>query len=106
MADSQTEQEASLVSDRVKKVGSHSSSGHRTFPTFVGIGSMRCGSTWLYRVLRCHSDIWLSDRKEIDFFFMRRMLQHDLRWYERHFAPEHGSVPKTIRGEISPLYAR
>jgi hypothetical protein len=67
---------------------------------------MRCGSTWLYEVLKCHPDIRLSDCKELDFFFMRRMLQHDLDWYEAHFEPEDGGEPRSVRGEISPLYAR
>src|SRR5438046_4720334 len=75
-------------------------------PTFVGIGSMRCGSTWLYEVLKCHPDIRMSDCKEMSFFFMRQMLQHDLGWYEAHFEPEDGGEPKPVRGEISPLYAR
>jgi hypothetical protein len=66
---------------------------------------MRCGSTWLYQVLKCHPDIRLN-RKEMDFFFMRQMLQHDLHWYEAHFEPEDGGEPKPVRGEISPLYAR
>jgi hypothetical protein len=67
---------------------------------------MRCGSTWLYEVLKCHPDIRLSDAKEMDYFFMRRMLQHDLDWYEAHFEPEEGTSPRPVRGEISPLYAR
>ena len=67
---------------------------------------MRCGSTWLYQALRCHPDIRLSDRKEIHFFFMHRMLLHDVDWYEAHFAPNDGGEPKPVRGEISPLYAR
>jgi hypothetical protein len=67
---------------------------------------MRGGSTWLYQVLRCHPDIRLSDRKEMNFFFMREMLQHDLDWYEAHFEPGNGSELKPVRGEISPLYAR
>jgi hypothetical protein len=67
---------------------------------------MRCGSTWLYEVLKCHSDIRLSDCKEMDFFFMRQMLEHDLDWYEAHFGPADGSEPRPVRGEISPLYAR
>ena len=67
---------------------------------------MRCGSTWLYEVLKCHSDIRMSDRKEMDFFFLHRMLQHDLDWYEAHFEPEDGGEPKPVRGEISPRYAR
>jgi hypothetical protein len=75
-------------------------------PTFVGIGSMRCGSTWLYEVLKCHPDVQMSHSKEMDFFFMPQMLQHDLDWYTAHFAPTDGSEPKPIRGEISPRYAR
>jgi hypothetical protein len=67
---------------------------------------MRCGSTWLYQVLKCHPDIQLSDRKEMNFFFMREMLQHDLDWYEAHFEPRNGGEPKPVRGEISPVYGR
>jgi hypothetical protein len=66
---------------------------------------MRCGSTWLYEVLKYHPDIQLN-RKEMDFFFMRRMLRHDLEWYEGHFAPDDGTEPRPVRGEISPRYAR
>src|SRR5207302_921524 len=78
----------------------------RCAPTFLGIGSMRCGSTWLYEVLKCHPDIRVSDRKEMHFFFMREMLQHDLGWYNAHFEPENGGEPKPVRGEISPEYGR
>jgi hypothetical protein len=81
-------------------------SAQRCPPTFVGIGSMRCGSTWLYQVLKCHPDIRVSDRKEMNFFFMREMLHHDLDWYEAHFEPGNGGELKPVRGEISPLYAR
>jgi hypothetical protein len=48
----------------------------------------------------------LSDRKEMNFFFLRDMLRHDLDWYEAHFEPANGSEPKPVRGEISPLYCR
>jgi hypothetical protein len=75
-------------------------------PTFLGIGSLRCGSTWLYQVLKCHPDIRLSDRKEMHFLFMREMLRHDLEWYESHFESEDGLGPKPVRGEISPVYGR
>lgn len=66
---------------------------------------MRCGSTWLYQVLQCHPDIRMGDLKEVDFFFLPRMLHHDLDWYEALFAPQQDGV-KPIRGEISPRYAR
>ena len=81
---------------------------HRCPPTFLGIGSMRCGSTWLYEVLRCHPDIRLSNPKEIGFFFStpRTMLQHDLDWYEKHFEPPDGGKAKPVRGEIAPEYTR
>jgi Sulfotransferase domain len=67
---------------------------------------MRCGSTWLYEVLRSHPEIQMSDSKEMDFFFMPEMLEHDLSWYIAHFKSKNGSEPKPVRGEISPRYAR
>jgi len=42
----------------------------------------------------------------MSFFFMRRMLRHDLDWYEAHFESEDELEPRRIRGEISPVYAR
>jgi Sulfotransferase family len=78
----------------------------RLWPTFVGIGSMRCGSTWLYEVLRYHPDVQMSSAKEMDFFFMSQMLRYDLDWYTAHFESVNGGEPKPIRGEISPRYAR
>src|SRR6266446_10772065 len=78
----------------------------RCSPTFLGIGSMRCGSTWLYEALKCHPDIQLSESKELDFFFMPQMLKHDLDWYEANFAPEDGGEPRPVRGEISSDLAR
>jgi Sulfotransferase family len=75
-------------------------------PTFLGIGSMRCGSTWLYEVLKCHPDVQMSSAKEMDFFFMPQMLQYDFGWYAAHFKPANGGELKPIRGEISPRYAR
>src|SRR4030095_8509869 len=80
--------------------------GNSSMPTFLGIGSMRCGSTWLCEVLRCHPDVRIGDRKEMDYFFMPRMLRHDLNWYEAHFDPAGGEEAKPVRGEISPRYAR
>jgi hypothetical protein len=67
---------------------------------------MRCGSTWLYQVLKGHPDIRMSDLKEVDYFFMPRMLQYDWRWYEALFQSDNEAEPKRIRGEISPRYAR
>src|SRR6266513_3649650 len=75
-------------------------------PTFVGIGSMRCGSTWLYEVLKCHPEIQMSDSKEMAFFCMPQMLELGFGWYAAHFSAGNGSEPKPVRGEITPRYAR
>jgi hypothetical protein len=79
---------------------------HSCLLTFMGIGSMRWCSTWLYQVMNLHPDVQMSHRKEMDFFFLPQMLQHNLNWYEAHFRPNNGSEPKPVRGEISPRYAR
>lgn len=89
-----------------KRLSRKSISLRRCPPTFVGIGSMRCGSTWLYEVLKCHPDIRVSELKEVDFFFLNRMLRHDLGWYEALFEPDDGDALKPVRGEISPRYGR
>src|SRR6188472_2567371 len=34
----------------------------------LGIGGQRCGSTWLYRYLKSHPEIWMSDLKEMHFW--------------------------------------
>jgi hypothetical protein len=93
-------------SERSKAVSGNGGAARSWMPTFLGIGSMRCGSTWLYEVLKLHPDIGMSDCKEMDFFFMPQMLQYDLGWYAAHFKPNNGSEPKPVRGEISPRYAR
>ena len=40
----------------------------RNLPDFIGIGSQRCGTSWLYRRLGEHPDLWLPPIKEIHFF--------------------------------------
>src|SRR4030095_12896925 len=84
----------------------NSSVKYKSPPTFLGIGSMRCGSTWLYQVLKCHPEIQMSEIKEVDFFFLHRMLCHDLNWYEGLFKPDTEGKLRPVRGEISPRYLR
>jgi hypothetical protein len=36
-------------------------------PHFVGIGAPRCGTTWVFKMLRLHPDVWIP-WKEIHFF--------------------------------------
>jgi len=72
-------------------------------PDFLGIGSQRTASTWLYQVLRQHPGLYLPDTKEIHFFDWK-ILRHDLAWYERHFAPAAELPGKRLLGEITPSY--
>jgi Sulfotransferase family len=38
------------------------------YPDFLCIGAHKSGTTWLYRMLRQHPDIWLPPLKEITYF--------------------------------------
>jgi len=40
----------------------------RPLPDFIGIGAQRCGTTWLYRHMSLHPDVWMPPVKEIHFF--------------------------------------
>ena len=72
----------------------------RRRPDFVIPGFARCGTTWLYEVLRRHPRIFLPERKEIDFF--NRGFAHGYAWYADYFAK---AGPDQLAGDISPVYA-
>lgn len=73
-----------------------------TLPTFVGIGAMRCGTSWLYAQLRSHPEVFMSQPKELNFFSDE--YARGLDWYERHFpAPGEATRYRAI-GEITPTY--
>jgi hypothetical protein len=38
------------------------------FPDFLGIGAQKAGTTWLYRNLQTHPDVWLPREKELHYF--------------------------------------
>lgn len=38
------------------------------YPTFIGIGTQKGGTTWLYHQLRQHPDIWMPLNKELHYF--------------------------------------
>jgi hypothetical protein len=39
-----------------------------SYPSFIGIGAPRCGTTWLHEVLSDHHNIWLPPLKELHYF--------------------------------------
>lgn len=67
-------------------------------PDFLGIGAQKAGTTWLYRNLRNHPEIWMP-RKELHYF--DRKLGRGTEWYAAQFAPGEGC----LTGEITPAYS-
>lgn len=68
-------------------------------PDFVGIGAPRCGTTWIYEMLKRHPQVCMSPEKELNFF--NHAYQKGAGWYERFFNPCEQN--KTV-GEFSPAY--
>lgn len=74
-------------------------------PTFLGIGSMRCATSWLHRVLSAHPEISTPTPKQPN-FFDKQLLHHDLDWYRNQFKDEPAEEPAPVRGEISTGYCK
>jgi hypothetical protein len=74
-----------------------------TLPTYLGLGAMRSGTTWLAKLLGRHPQIYLPPRcKEVHFFDRHYDLGVD--WYKGFFpAPREGAAYRQI-GEITPKY--
>lgn len=74
-----------------------------TLPNFIGIGAIRCGSTWLYDLLKSHPQIYVpTRRKEINFF--SENYDKGPEWYESFFPEKSTSYKYKVLGEISPRY--
>ena len=71
-------------------------------PNFLIIGSQKAGTTSLYNVLRQHPEIYMSETKEINFFFRDELWQRGVGYYASHF----DDVPLAAKawGEASPGY--
>ena len=68
-------------------------------PTFLGIGVMRGGTTWLHQMLKTHPDIYVPKiRKELHFFDRHYQKGND--WYRKHFDKKGYKQ----YGEITPAY--
>jgi hypothetical protein len=71
-----------------------------TLPNLLVIGAMKCGTTSLHHYLGLHPEIFMSRRKELDFFIEDLNWKKGIAWYAAQF-PE----PAAIRGEASPRYS-
>ena len=70
-------------------------SGH-----FIGIGSGKSGSTWLFNNIRKHPEIYSKNEKEIN-YFSRHFRKYDLDWYLNKFG---NKGTNQISGEFSVEY--
>jgi hypothetical protein len=72
-------------------------------PTFIGIGSPRSGTTWLYDLLRSHPEVFMPQlRKEINYFNLN--YEKGIDWYLRFFPENEINGHYRAIGEISPHY--
>lgn len=70
-------------------------------PNFITIGAMKSGTTSIHEYLNQHPDIFMSEKKEIDFFCHEDKYQKGIDWYKSFF-PENAKV----RGESSQNYSK
>jgi hypothetical protein len=70
-------------------------------PNFLGIGPQRSGSTWLYQQLSGHADVYMSKRKEVNFF--DKNYSKGIEWYEDFFI-DSATQNFAAVGEVSPAY--
>ena len=68
-------------------------------PTFIGLGAQRAGTTWAYNCLAQHPAVFMTEKKELHFFYAH--YGRGLDWYSSQFA---GAGAAIARGEISPDY--
>jgi hypothetical protein len=74
----------------------------QVFPTFLGIGAPRCGSSWLHDLLAAHESIAMpKNRKEIDYFTDN--FHRGPAWYASYFDLQRRETTTSV-GEISPMY--
>jgi Sulfotransferase domain len=71
-------------------------------PNFLGIGAMRAGTSWLYLQLRSHQHVYMSRRKELNFF--NDFYDQGIDWYRGHFPSIEDAAKYKAIGEITPTY--
>jgi hypothetical protein len=73
-------------------------------PSFLIIGSQKCGTTSLYNYLAQHPNIIAAAKKEIHFFDCN--YDKGYRWYKSHFCEtnKHRDKKNVIAGEATPYY--
>ncbi|NQU29552.1 MAG: sulfotransferase [Anaerolineae bacterium] len=70
-------------------------------PNFLIIGSQKAGTTSIHHILNQHPQIFMAEKKEINFFFKDKEYARGPEAYAEHFAD---SAEQLARGEASPGY--
>ena len=52
-------------------------------PSFLFIGGPKCGSTWIYKALKAHPEIYVPEAKEL--FFFDKYYNKGFDWYLSYF---------------------
>jgi hypothetical protein len=68
-----------------------------SIPTFLVVGAPKTGTTWIHRCLLEHPEVFVPNKKEINFFSFHYEKGYD--WYKSFF--DNG---ETEKGEVSPSY--
>ena len=68
-------------------------------PDFLGVGTQKGGTTYLYELLKRHPQVFLAEPKEQHFFSLH--WQRGVDWYRKQFA---SAAESQICGEITPYY--
>jgi hypothetical protein len=74
-----------------------------TLPTFLGIGVLRGGTTWLHELLASHPDVYVPTRRK-EIFFFDLYYERGLEWYEGLFPPAAEAGRYRALGEVTPTY--
>ena len=69
------------------------------FPGFLGVGTQKGGTTYLYELLKRHPQVFLAEPKEQHFFSLHWQRGPD--WYGNQFA---SAKADHLCGEITPYY--
>jgi hypothetical protein len=72
-----------------------------TLPSFVGVGAMKSGTSWLNNVLATHPEIYIP-RREIHYF--DRYRERGRQWYESNFPAGEKAKAYRLIGEFTPSY--
>ena len=70
-------------------------------PDFIGIGTPKAATTWLFQCLAEHPEICMSKTKEVNYFNDDRLYALGPSWYAQQFSHR---TNERICGEFTPTY--